>query len=96
MNYTLDTCPLGPLQVSFGRMLSDIARFVVLFLLVRLTSGIQLNLSSSTTSRMSENPLETTNRIDAVSRGGALGLSPQTLDHGQYFASILLKLHEIW
>jgi len=91
MNYTLDTCPLGPLQVSFGRMLSDIARFVVLFLLVRLTSGIQLNLSSSTTSRMSENPLETTNRIDAVSR-----LSPQTLDHGQYFASILFKLHEIW
>ena len=26
---------LGPLQVSFGRVLTDIARFVVLFLLVR-------------------------------------------------------------
>jgi len=33
------------------------------------------------------------NVIGEVSEGG---LAPQTLDHGQYFALILFKLHEIW
>ena len=27
---------------------------------------------------------------------GGLGIAPQTLDHGQYFALILFKLNKIW